>query len=160
MSLLPLLSPSSSSSSPPCDAHFVQQLVRVGRDGTLLELASRTRPWVPTLPARTSREPAANHGLRPTLAVTHFILGTCAPDAALQGLGGAGASAVHLVAVPDGFDRDGFGECGDMTAYLSRLEVAGSDWGSSFGTRPRGVGPSRLWSTTRPVASVRPASGS
>ena len=68
----------------------------------------------------------AYHGLRPTLAVTRFILTTCAPDAAaLQGLGGAGA--VGLAAVSDGFDRGGFGECGDVTAYLSRLEAAGSE---------------------------------
>ncbi|CAD6218510.1 unnamed protein product [Miscanthus lutarioriparius] len=68
----------------------------------------------------------AYHGLRPTLAVTRFILTTCAPDAAaLQGLGGAGA--VGLAAVSDGFDRGGFGECGDVTAYLSQLEAAGSE---------------------------------
>lgn len=68
----------------------------------------------------------AYHGLRPTLAVTRFILATCAPDAAaLQGLGGAGA--VRLAAVSDGFDRGGFGECGEVTAYLSRLEAAGSE---------------------------------
>ena len=72
----------------------------------------------------------AYHGLRPTLAVTRFILATCAPDAAaLQGLGGAGAGAgaVRLAAVSDGFDRGGFGECGEVTAYLSRLEAAGSE---------------------------------
>ncbi|CAN6211287.1 unnamed protein product [Urochloa humidicola] len=57
------------------------------------------------------------HGLRPTLAVTRFILATCAPDAA----------AVRLAAVSDGFDRGGFGECGDVAAYLSRLEAAGSE---------------------------------
>jgi len=67
----------------------------------------------------------AYHGLRPTLAVTRFILATCAPDAAALGLGGAGA--VRLAAVSDGFDRGGFGECGDVTAYLSRLEAAGSE---------------------------------
>ncbi|TKW34154.1 hypothetical protein SEVIR_2G285700v4 [Setaria viridis] len=61
----------------------------------------------------------ALHGLRPTLAVTRFILATCAPDAAALG-------AVRLAAVSDGFDRGGFGECGDVTAYLSRLEDAGS----------------------------------
>jgi pathogen-inducible salicylic acid glucosyltransferase len=63
----------------------------------------------------------ALHGLRPTLAVTRFILATCAPDAAALGLG-----AVRLAAVSDGFDRGGFGECGDVTAYLSRLEAEGS----------------------------------
>ncbi|CAL5082375.1 unnamed protein product [Urochloa decumbens] len=61
----------------------------------------------------------AFHGLRPTLAVTRFILATFAPDPA--------AGAVRLAAVSDGFDRGGFGECGDVTAYLSRLEAAGSD---------------------------------
>ncbi|CAN6175016.1 unnamed protein product [Urochloa humidicola] len=64
----------------------------------------------------------ACHGLRPTLAVTRFILATCAPDpAALMG------GAVRLAAVSDGFDRGGFGECGDVTAYLSQLEAAGSE---------------------------------
>ncbi|OEL22031.1 UDP-glycosyltransferase 74F2 [Dichanthelium oligosanthes] len=62
----------------------------------------------------------AFHGMRPTLAVTRFILATCAPDAAVLGAG------VRLAAVSDGFDRGGFGECGDVTAYLSRLEAAGS----------------------------------
>nr|CAB3457608.1 unnamed protein product [Digitaria exilis] len=61
----------------------------------------------------------AFHGLRPTLAVTRFILATCAPDAA--------AASVRLAAVSDGFDRGGFGECGDVTAYLSRLEAVGSE---------------------------------
>ncbi|KAG2644630.1 hypothetical protein PVAP13_2KG375585 [Panicum virgatum] len=61
----------------------------------------------------------AFHGLRPTLAVTRFILATCAPDAAALG-------GVRLAAVSDGFDRGGFGECGDVTAYLARLEAAGS----------------------------------
>lgn len=61
----------------------------------------------------------AFHGLRPTLAVTRFILATCAPDAA--------AAQVRLAAVSDGFDRGGFGECGDVAAYLSRLEAAGSE---------------------------------
>ncbi|KAF8701121.1 hypothetical protein HU200_033778 [Digitaria exilis] len=61
----------------------------------------------------------AFHGLRPTLAVTRFILTTCAPDAA--------AASVRLAAVSDGFDRGGFGECGDVTAYLSRLEAVGSE---------------------------------
>ncbi|PAN13386.1 hypothetical protein PAHAL_2G333000 [Panicum hallii] len=61
----------------------------------------------------------ALHGLRPTLAVTRFILATCAPDAAALG-------GVRLAAVSDGFDRGGFGECGDVTAYLARLEAAGS----------------------------------
>ncbi|KAJ1290437.1 hypothetical protein BS78_02G243100 [Paspalum vaginatum] len=61
----------------------------------------------------------ALHGLRPTLAVTRFILATCAPDA-------AACAAVRLAAVSDGFDRGGFGECGDVAAYLSRLEAAGS----------------------------------
>ena len=62
----------------------------------------------------------ALHGLRPTLAVTRFILATCAPDAAALG-------GVRLAAVSDGFDRGGFGECGDVTAYLARLEDAGSE---------------------------------
>ncbi|WVZ65575.1 hypothetical protein U9M48_014916 [Paspalum notatum var. saurae] len=61
----------------------------------------------------------AFHGLRPTLAVTRFILATCAPDA-------TACAAVRFAAVSDGFDRGGFGECGDVTAYLSRLEAAGS----------------------------------
>ncbi|XP_062194176.1 UDP-glucosyltransferase UGT13248-like [Phragmites australis] len=63
----------------------------------------------------------AFHGLRPTLAVTRFILATCAPDAAALG------SAVRVAAISDGFDRGGFGECSDVTAYLARLEAAGSE---------------------------------
>jgi hypothetical protein len=64
----------------------------------------------------------AYYGLRPTLAVTRFILATCAPgDAAAR------RGAVRLAAVSDGFDRGGFGECGDVAAYLSRLEAAGSE---------------------------------
>lgn len=59
----------------------------------------------------------AYYGLRPTLAVTRFILATCAP----------GDAGVRLAAVSDGFDRGGFGECGDVAAYLSRLEAAGSE---------------------------------
>lgn len=63
----------------------------------------------------------ALHGLRPTLAVTRFILATCTPDP------GANAAAVRVAAISDGFDRGGFGECNDVTAYLARLEAAGSD---------------------------------
>lgn len=64
----------------------------------------------------------AYYGLRPTLAVTRFILATCAPGDAAARRGG-----VRLAAVSDGFDRGGFGECGDVAAYLSRLEAAGSE---------------------------------
>jgi pathogen-inducible salicylic acid glucosyltransferase len=63
----------------------------------------------------------ALHDLRPTLAVTRFILATCTPDAAALG------GAVRVAAVSDGFDRGGFGECGDVKAYLARLEAAGSE---------------------------------
>ncbi|KAL6845966.1 hypothetical protein ACP4OV_023414 [Aristida adscensionis] len=63
----------------------------------------------------------ALHGLRPTLAVTRFILATCTPDAAALG------GAVRVAAVSDGFDRGGFGECNDVAAYLARLEAAGSE---------------------------------
>ncbi|KAL6601280.1 hypothetical protein ACP70R_044500 [Stipagrostis hirtigluma subsp. patula] len=63
----------------------------------------------------------AFHGMRPTLAVTRFILATCTPDAAALG------GAVRVAAISDGFDRGGFGECGDVTAYLARLEAAGSE---------------------------------
>ncbi|XP_047051866.1 UDP-glucosyltransferase UGT13248-like [Lolium rigidum] len=62
----------------------------------------------------------AHHGLRPTLAVTRYILATCTPDAAAIG-------AVRLAAVSDGCDAGGFGECNDVTAYLSLLESAGSE---------------------------------
>uniref|UniRef100_A0ACD5XU71 Uncharacterized protein n=1 Tax=Avena sativa TaxID=4498 RepID=A0ACD5XU71_AVESA len=62
----------------------------------------------------------AYHGLRPTLAVTRHILATCAPDASALG-------DVRLAAVSDGCDAGGFGECGDVTAYLSLLESAGSE---------------------------------
>ncbi|XP_047051965.1 UDP-glucosyltransferase UGT13248-like [Lolium rigidum] len=62
----------------------------------------------------------AHHGLRPTLAVTRYILATCTPDAAAIG-------AVRLAAVSDGCDTGGFGECDDVTAYLSLLESARSE---------------------------------
>ncbi|TVU08916.1 hypothetical protein EJB05_42343, partial [Eragrostis curvula] len=62
----------------------------------------------------------AFHGLRPTLAVTRFILATCTPDAGAAG-------AVRVAAISDGFDRGGFGECGDVTAYLASLEAAGTE---------------------------------
>uniref|UniRef100_A0ACD5YFY7 Uncharacterized protein n=1 Tax=Avena sativa TaxID=4498 RepID=A0ACD5YFY7_AVESA len=62
----------------------------------------------------------AYHGLRPTLAVTRHILATCTPDAASLG-------AVRLAAVSDGCDAGGFGQCNDVTVYLSLLESAGSE---------------------------------
>lgn len=62
----------------------------------------------------------AHHGLRPTLAVSRYILATCKPDAAAVG-------AVRLAAVSDGCDAGGFGECNDVTAYLGLLEAAGSE---------------------------------
>ena len=68
----------------------------------------------------------AFHGMRPTLAVTRYILATCAsPDAAAAG-------AVRFATISDGCDAGGFGECcdddggGGVTAYLSRLESAGA----------------------------------
>uniref|UniRef100_A0A453LCE5 Cytokinin-O-glucosyltransferase 2 n=1 Tax=Aegilops tauschii subsp. strangulata TaxID=200361 RepID=A0A453LCE5_AEGTS len=62
----------------------------------------------------------AHHGLRPTLAVSRYILATCKPDAAAVG-------DVRLAAVSDGCDAGGFGECNDVTAYLALLESAGSE---------------------------------
>lgn len=62
----------------------------------------------------------AFHGLRPTLAVTRFILATCTPDAGAAG-------AVRIAAISDGCDAGGFGECNDVTAYLGLLEAAGSE---------------------------------
>ncbi|KAF7059958.1 hypothetical protein CFC21_066794 [Triticum aestivum] len=62
----------------------------------------------------------AHHGMRPTLAVSRYILATCKPDAAAVG-------AVRLAAVSDGCDAGGFGECNDVTAYLGLLEAAGSE---------------------------------
>ncbi|XP_025806904.1 MDIS1-interacting receptor like kinase 2-like [Panicum hallii] len=46
------------------------------------------------------------------------ILAICTPAAAALG-------GVRLAAVSDGFNRGGFGECGDVTAYLAWLEDAG-----------------------------------
>ncbi|KAL5201811.1 hypothetical protein ABZP36_036165 [Zizania latifolia] len=62
----------------------------------------------------------AFHGMRPALAVTRYILGTCAPDVA--------GAEVRVVAISDGCDAGGFGECGGgVTAYIARLEAAGSE---------------------------------
>ncbi|KAF0914039.1 hypothetical protein E2562_026459 [Oryza meyeriana var. granulata] len=62
----------------------------------------------------------AFHGMRPTLAVTRYILATCAPpDVAVVG-------AVRFATVSDGCNAGGFGECDDVTSYLSLLEAAGT----------------------------------
>ena len=60
----------------------------------------------------------AYHGLRPTLAVTRYLLG--------QGRDPS-PGAVHLAEISDGYDQGGFAEAaGDVAAYLARLESVGS----------------------------------
>jgi hypothetical protein len=51
--------------------------------------------------------------LPPAPSAGVFILATCAPDAVALGAG------LRLVAVSDGFDRGGFGECGDVFSDFS-----------------------------------------
>uniref|UniRef100_A0A0D9XFQ2 Deoxynivalenol-UDP-glucosyltransferase n=1 Tax=Leersia perrieri TaxID=77586 RepID=A0A0D9XFQ2_9ORYZ len=63
----------------------------------------------------------ASHGMRPTLAVTRYILSTSSPSPA------AAAAAVRFAAISDGFDSGGFSESDGVSSYLSRLESSGSD---------------------------------
>ncbi|CAN6227288.1 unnamed protein product [Urochloa humidicola] len=61
----------------------------------------------------------AFHGLRPTLAVTRFLLASRRAKAGEEG-------AVRIAAFSDGCDRRGFAELNDATAYHARLEATGS----------------------------------
>lgn len=59
---------------------------------------------------------AGHRGVRCTLAVTRYLLGLSQPS----------PGTVHVATISDGCDRGGFGEAGEVDAYLARLESAGS----------------------------------
>ncbi|RLN43512.1 UDP-glycosyltransferase 74E2-like [Panicum miliaceum] len=61
---------------------------------------------------------AAHRGVRCTLVVTRYVLGSGKQPQ---------PGAVHVVAFSDGCDRRGYDEVGDERGYLARLESAGSE---------------------------------
>jgi pathogen-inducible salicylic acid glucosyltransferase len=61
---------------------------------------------------------AAHRGVRCTLAATRFLLSQSKPTP---------GDAVRVTTISDGCDRGGFAEAGGVTAYLERLESAGSE---------------------------------
>ncbi|KAM0946500.1 putative UDP-glucuronosyl/UDP-glucosyltransferase [Dioscorea sansibarensis] len=56
-------------------------------------------------------------GLKPTLAVTRFLLKTTPPKPGLVG----------IEAISDGFDEGGYGQAESVPAYLARVELVGSE---------------------------------
>ncbi|CAM0907769.1 unnamed protein product [Alopecurus aequalis] len=59
----------------------------------------------------------AYHGLRPTLALTRYVLST----------GPAPGDPFHVVAISDGFDAGGMGSCPDPVEYCRKAEAVGSE---------------------------------
>ncbi|KAH7858928.1 hypothetical protein Vadar_029452 [Vaccinium darrowii] len=56
-------------------------------------------------------------GLKATLVITTFINNTMHPK----------SDSVQLDTISDGYDEGGFGQAGDVQAYLTRLQAAGSE---------------------------------
>ena len=59
----------------------------------------------------------AYHGLRPTLALTRYVLST----------GPGPGDPFRVAAISDGFDAGGMASCPDVAEYLTRMEDAGSE---------------------------------